>query len=349
MRHATGSYAVTVRTGAIELLAPLLAERFAEHRAVLIADETVAAAIDSPLPQLPLFTFAAGESHKSRESWSRLTDQLLEARFDRRTVVIALGGGVTTDLAGFVAATFLRGVPWVAVPTTTLGMIDAAVGGKTGVDTPAGKNLVGAFHPPAAVLCDPALLASLPDRSFREGLAEAVKHAATLDARYGQWMLEHAAAILARDPAVLVPLIHRSVELKGEIVSADEREGDRRAILNAGHTLAHALERATDYRMPHGEAVAIGLVAEARVAETMGIAAPGTAATIAALLEALQLPTTIPRGLDPAVLRAAMAADKKNRDGSVHAALVRGFGAMSHRGAEWSQPLDLDALSRLWC
>jgi 3-dehydroquinate synthase len=143
-----------------------------------------------------------------------------------------------------------------------------------------------------------------------------------------------------------VTLIHRSVELKGAIVSDDEREGDRRAVLNAGHTVAHALERASDYRIPHGEAVAIGLVAETRVAEAMGIAAPGTAAAIAALLDALQLPTAIPREVDRAALHTAMAADKKNRDGTVHAALVGEFGSMSHCGAEWTQPLDLEVLSQ---
>ena len=344
--HATGSYAVIVRNGAIADLAALLGERHPRARVAVIADANVIAALGSPLPAADLFTFPAGELHKSRESWSDLTDRLLARRFDRHSVVVAFGGGVTTDLAGFVAATYLRGVPWIAVPTTTLAMLDAAVGGKTGVDTPAGKNLVGAFHPPTEVICDPALLATLPERSFREGLAEAVKHAATLDDRYGDWISVNAAGILARNGTALEYLIRRSLELKAEIVTDDEREGDRRAILNAGHTVAHALERATDYGIPHGEAVAIGLVLETRVAERMGIARAGTAAQITALLHALGLPTTVPTGLDRSRIAEAMQADKKNRDGVVHAALVASFGVMAQHGDSWTCPLDLEILSR---
>jgi 3-dehydroquinate synthase len=313
----------------------------------VIADATVEAALGSPLERATLLTFPAGELHKSRETWGELTDQLLAARFDRHSVIVAFGGGVTTDLAGFVAATFLRGIPWIAVPTTTLGMLDAAVGGKTGVDTPAGKNLVGAFHPPAAVICDPALLATLPLRNFREGLAEAVKHAATLDAAYGDWIAAHASQIIAREAPVLETLIHRSVELKAAVVMADEREGDRRAVLNAGHTVAHALERATSYAIPHGEAVAIGLVLETRVAEEMGVAQVGTADRIAALLHALDLPTTVPPSIDRARVRDAMQSDKKNRGGVIHAALTTSFGAAAGSRKEWTTPFDLLTFDRL--
>jgi 3-dehydroquinate synthase len=261
-----------------------------------------------------------------------------------RPVVIAFGGGVTTDLAGFVAATFLRGVPWIAVPTTTLGMLDAAVGGKTGVDTSAGKNLVGAFHAPSAVLCDPATLRTLPERTFREGLAEAVKHAATLDAAYGDWIRVHATEVLARDLAALQVLIRRSVELKAAIVSGDEREEHRRAILNAGHTVAHGLERASNYAIPHGEAVAIGLVVETRVAERMGISAAGTADRVAVLLDALGLPTAVPAGIDRAAMVAAMGSDKKNRKGVIHAAMIADFGTMAIDGERYSQPFDSSAI-----
>ncbi len=336
-----------VRSGARADLAALINERHPEARPVVLADANVTAALGSPLPDAALFTFPAGEKHKSRESWAALTDQLLAARFDRRSVIVAFGGGVTTDLAGFVAATYLRGVPWIAMPTSTLGMLDAAVGGKTGVDTAAGKNLVGAFHPPSEVICDPALLASLPERNYREGLAEAVKHAATLDQRYGEWIASHASAIAARDQEALETLIRRSLELKAEVVSEDEREGDQRAVLNAGHTVAHALERATDYAIPHGEAVAIGLVLETRVAERMGIAAAGTADRIAALAADVGLPTAAPPNLDRARVLDAMRADKKNRDGLVHAALLARFGAMAHNGERWVFPLDLALLTEL--
>ena len=221
-----------VRDGALADLGALISERHPGARVAVIADANVATAFGSPLPGATLLTFPAGESNKSRESWSHLTDRLLAERFDRHSIIVAFGGGVTTDLAGFVAATLMRGVPWIAVPTTTLAMLDAAIGGKTGVDTSAGKNLVGAFHPPSAVICDSALLRTLPQSNFREGLAEAVKHAATLDARYGAWILAHAAAIDARDAATLESLIRRSVEIKAEVVSDDEREGDREVLLS---------------------------------------------------------------------------------------------------------------------
>jgi 3-dehydroquinate synthase len=335
---------VIVRNGARTDLAALLEERHPGARVAVIADTNVATALGSPLPSAALFTFPAGEANKSRTTWAELTDRLLTDRFDRHTVVVAFGGGVTTDMAGFVAATLLRGVPWIAVPTTTLAMLDAAIGGKTGVDTAAGKNLVGAFHPPSAVICDPTVLSTLPDRCYREGLAEAVKHAATLDDRYGEWMSQHAAAIAGRDTATLESLIRRSVEIKADVVSEDEREGDRRAVLNAGHTVAHALERATDYAIPHGEAVAIGLVLETRVAERMGVARAGTASRVVALLAALGLPTS-PPPVDRQRFMGAILADKKNRGGVVHAALIASFGTMARNGERWTHPLDMKALS----
>ena len=346
VRHATGSYAVIVRDGARADLAALLDERHPGARAAVLADTNVASTVGSPLPSAPLLTFPAGEVHKSRTTWADLTDRLLAAHFDRHTVIVAFGGGVTTDLGGFVAATLLRGVPWIAMPTTTLAMLDAAVGGKTGVDTDAGKNLVGAFHPPSAVICDPGVLATLPDRNFREGLAEAVKHAATLDDHYGDWIGRNVPVIASRDPATLETLIRRSVELKADVVTDDERESDRRAALNAGHTLAHAIERATDYAVPHGEAVAIGLVLETRVAERMGIARAGTANRIAALLAALGLPIA-PPALDRERIMTAMQADKKNRAGVVHAALIASFGTMARNGETWTHPLDLRLLTEV--
>lgn len=335
-----------MRTGARADVAALIAERHPGARVAVIADANVAAVAGSPLPSASLFTFPAGESNKSRTTWADLTDRLLEARYDRRAVIIAYGGGVTTDMAGFVAATYLRGVPWVAVPTTTLAMLDAAIGGKTGVDTAAGKNLVGAFHPPSAVISDPAVLATLPERCYREGLAEAVKHAATLDDRYGDWIADNVAGIAARDGAVLESLIRRSVELKADVVAEDERESDRRAVLNAGHTVAHALERASDYAIPHGEAVAMGLVLETRVAERMGVAAAGTADQVAKLLSALGLPV-VPPAVDCTRVLEAMQADKKNRAGVVHAALLASFGTIARDGEAWTMPIDLRVLREL--
>ena len=347
IRHGAGSYAVIVQTGARTLLPSLIDERHPGARIALIADDGALAALGSPLPDATVLTFAAGESSKSRERWSSLSDQLLGNGYDRHTVLVAFGGGVASDLAGFVAATYHRGVPWIAVPTTTLAMLDAAIGGKTGVNTPRGKNLVGAFHPPSAVLCDPSALTTLPERNYREGLAEAVKHAVTLDASFGRWLLTHAPAIAARDSHVLESLIRTSAGLKADIVMADEREADRRAVLNAGHTVAHALEGASDYAIPHGEAVAIGLVLETRVSELMRVARPGTADEVASLLERMELPTTVPPGLDRDRMMELMHSDKKNRDGKIRASLLAAFGEAARDDNEWTQPIDVDLLAAL--
>jgi 3-dehydroquinate synthase len=347
IRHAGGSYAVIVRTGALTLLPALLAERHPGARVALIADERAVAALGSPLSGASLFTFPAGEASKSRETWIDLTDRLLAARYDRHSVIVAFGGGVASDLAGFVAATFLRGIPWIAVPTTTLAMLDASIGGKTGVDTPLGKNLVGAFHPPSAVLCDPLVLQTLPERNYREGLAEAVKHAATLDAAFGKWLSAHAPHVADREIRTLETLIRRSAAIKADVVMADERESDRRAVLNAGHTVAHALEHATDYAIPHGEAVAIGLVIETRAAEMMGITEPGTADEIAALLMRLDLPFALPAALNHDRFMRAMLSDKKNVGGDVHAALISSVGCMARDGEAWTHVLDLGVVREL--
>lgn len=314
---------------------------------VVIADAGVAALLPSPLPGTLQLTFPSGEASKSRAEWARLTDELLSRRLGRDTVLVAFGGGVTSDLVGFVAATYLRGVPWLAVATSTLAMIDASVGGKTGIDTPAGKNLVGAFHPPLAVCCDPTLLRTLPARAFREGLAEAVKHALITDAAYGQWIEGERDAIARRDLEVLTTLIDRSVAIKADVVMDDELERGRRASLNAGHTIAHALEQASQYTLPHGEAVAIGLVLETRLGESMGITAPGTSDRAAAWLRAVGLPVAPPPGLSRDAIMAAMQGDKKNRRGAVHAAFLAEPGRMALVGGEWTQAVDLRLLGEL--
>jgi 3-dehydroquinate synthase len=257
-------------------------------------------------------TFPAGEASKTRETWTRLTDALLEWGLDRQGAIVAVGGGVVGDLAGFVAATFLRGIPYAQVPTTLLAMLDASVGGKVGVDTPLGKNLVGGFHPPAIVVADPLTLLTLSDRTYRGGLAEAVKHGLIADAEYFGWIEGHVPQLLARDMDALTRLVSRSVEIKAQVVTEDEREGGRRAILNAGHTIAHGLEQESRYQLPHGEAVALGLIGECRIAERMGLAPAGLGARVLGVLRALGLPT---RTTAPPVIQGAeaMLHDKEPR------------------------------------
>jgi 3-dehydroquinate synthase len=340
VRHALGSYPVHVEAGILARLGDLTGRHLPGRRVALIADASVHRLLaEGRLAGAhwdgAVLTFPPGERSKTRETWGRLTDELLRLGFGRDSGIVALGGGVAGDLAGFVAATYMRGIPCLQVPTTLLAMLDASVGGKTGVDTPEGKNLIGAFHPPVAVLADPLVLATLPDREYRAGLAEAVKHGLIADREYFAWIEGSVAALRARDPAALQHLVRRSVEIKAEVVGEDEREAGRRAILNAGHTVAHALERATDFRLPHGEAVGLGLVAEAALATGLGLASPEAGARLAALLERLGLPTRVGEPLGEERILAAMGSDKKNRAGGVRFALPRGVGTMGG-GPEWT-------------
>ena len=340
VRHALGSYPVYVEPGLLARLSDLVERHLPRRRVALLADDSVyrllrEGRLGDARWEGAALTFPAGERSKTRETWSRLTDQLLGMGFGRDSAIVALGGGVAGDLAGFVAATYMRGIPCLQVPTTLLAMLDASVGGKTGVDTPGGKNLIGAFHPPVAVLADPLVLATLPDREYRAGLAEAVKHGLIADREYFAWMEGSADELVARDPGALQQLVRRSVEIKAEVVGEDEREAGRRAILNAGHTVAHALEQATEYRLPHGEAVALGLVAEAALATALGLATPEPSARLAALLQRLGLPTRVGETVGQERILAAMASDKKNRAGGIRFALPRAVGTMGE-GPEWT-------------
>ena len=317
-----------IEAGLLARLGDLCALHLPDRRVAIISDERVALAIAPPI-KAPHYTFAAGESSKSRESWARLTDALLKDGFGRDSAIVSLGGGVTGDLAGFVAATYLRGIPWLQVPTTLLAMLDASVGGKTGVDTPAGKNLVGAFHQPTAVVMDPEVLISLPPAELRSGLAEAVKHAAILDTDHFTWLGQSVEGILAREPATIESLLRRNVGIKASVVQADEREGGQRAILNAGHTIGHAVEHASGFSLSHGEAVAIGLVAEARLGESLGVTEVGTAAKLEALLEGFGLPVRVPRTLDGEAIVAALRNDKKNRANEIRVVLLSRIGAVN--------------------
>ncbi len=305
-----------------------LCDRYLPGRKLaVISDERVALAIGLPI-DAPQFTFPAGEASKSRDTWARLTDSLVERSFGRDSAVVSVGGGVTGDLAGFVAATFLRGVPWLQVPTTLLAMLDAAVGGKTGVDTAGGKNLVGAFHQPAAVVMDPAVLATLPASEFRNGLAEAVKHATILDPVHFSWLGAAVGPVLGRDARTIEVLLRRNVAIKTEVVQRDEHETGRRAILNAGHSIGHAIESASGFAVSHGEGVAIGLAVEAAVGERLGITEAGTSREIATLLDRLGLPMRIPSGVSVDDVMTALRNDKKNRGSAIRLVLLSRVGTV---------------------
>ena len=248
-----------------------------------------------------------GEKYKTLAAVESVLDELVAMGANRDTTVIALGGGVVGDTAGFAAACYMRGVDFVQVPTTLLAQVDSSVGGKTGVNHPQGKNLIGAFHQPRVVLIDTDTLGTLPDRELKAGIAEVIKHGAIADAGFFAWLEENMAALLARDPAALAHAVGRSCEIKAAVVAADEREQGRRAILNFGHTFGHAIEHCLGYgEWLHGEAVAAGMV---MAAELSGIDAAGCT-RLRDLVAAAGLPTA-PPPVGSARLRAAMGLDKK--------------------------------------
>ncbi|MHB1297244.1 MAG: 3-dehydroquinate synthase [Gemmatimonadaceae bacterium] len=348
---------IEIAPGALAALGDSVRQLFPSYRVVLISDSHVAgihggAALASFGDDPPrLLTFPAGERNKTRATWGTLTDEMLAAGLGRDTVVVALGGGVTGDLAGFVAATYMRGVPFVQVPTTLLAMIDAAIGGKTGVDTAAGKNLVGAFHQPSLVVVDTRALDTLPPARLREGLAEAIKHGVIADAAYFGWIATSLRQILhgdAPDDATAMHLVRRSIEIKVAIVRQDEREGGLRKVLNFGHTIAHAIEHVTAYGVPHGDAVAIGMVAEAILAERLHLAERGLADAIATVCDAAGLPVRLPDGVNPTEVVSATRGDKKSRGGHVEYALPRALGEMAGSESGYSvRAPDADVLRAL--
>jgi len=268
-----------------------------------------------------------GEAHKTLDSAARIFAALAELRANRDATIVALGGGVIGDLAGFAAACWMRGIAFVQVPTTLLAMVDSSVGGKTAVDLAQGKNLVGAFHQPRAVIIDIDTLATLPQRELRAGFAEVIKYGALGDAAFFTWLEQHADALLARDPPALSQAIAHCCAQKAGIVARDETEQGERALLNFGHTFGHALETLTGYgALLHGEAIAIGMTLAARLSARLRRAPESDAAHLMRLLERFGLPTMLPEGIDADELIETMQLDKKNLSGRLRLILWRGIG-----------------------
>ncbi len=318
-------YDAVVQTGGLDQLGEALTQRNLKGPIALVSDENVgalyAARMMDSLNRSGYAThqiiLPAGERHKTPETVSQIWHGMVEGGLERGSTVVALGGGVVGDLAGFAAATFMRGVSWVVVPTSLLAMVDASLGGKTGADLPQGKNLAGAFHPPRLVMADPEMLNTLPVEELRNGLAEVVKHGVIGDPALFFLCAEGWQAV----ESDWERLIRRAMAVKIKIIQDDPFEKGFRAALNLGHTIGHALEMLTEYRLRHGEAVGVGMVAEARIAERLGIAQPGLAKTLVETLEGLGLPTEIPTGIEPNDLLQAMKVDKKRAGGALRFAL----------------------------
>ena len=319
------SYRIVVASGALQSVGQRLRELPLGSRTALVSDgaimrlygKTVIASLEAAGFTVTTIDVPEGEAAKTLPVAEHCWEQLLTAGLDRTSTVLALGGGAVGDVAGFAAATYMRGINFVQLPTTVLAQVDASIGGKTAIDHPLGKNMIGAFHQPRLVVVDPAVARTLPEREFRSGLAEIVKHGIVLDADYFAELERDLAPLAARDLGVLERIIGGSCRLKASVVERDEREAELRHVLNYGHTIGHALEAATGYvRYAHGEAVALGIVAEARLARSLGIADDDTTTRQERMLATLGLPVRAP-SIDVEPIVAAMSRDKKAKDGRV--------------------------------
>ena len=289
--------------------------------------EAVRRSLDAP--QVDVFEIGDGERFKTLATYANIVDALVDKRHSRATTVVALGGGVVGDIAGFAAATYQRGVDFVQIPTTLLAQVDSSVGGKTGVNHPAGKNLIGAFHQPRAVIADVDTLGTLPKREFAAGLAEVIKCGVIADATFFAWLEARMDELTERDGPALRNAVRRCCAIKAEVVAGDEREQGRRVILNFGHTFGHAIETLTNYeRYLHGEAVAVGMAMAMELSARLGLATDEDGERVRALLARAGLPLTA-AAIAPEALLGAMAMDKKARDGRIRLVVCERIGRVS--------------------
>ena len=360
------SYDINIGPDLFGKMAAELRERPLGDRYVVIADSTVLKLHANTLTEtmrkagikVERIAFPAGDVSKSRKMKIFLEEHLLGLGLGRDCCIIACGGGVTGDLAGFTAATFLRGVPWIQVPTTMLAMVDASIGGKTGIDLPEGKNLIGAFHQPAAVWIDVATLETLPRRHLIAGMAEVVKHAVIRDRAFFKLLEDQAEAVLDGDPSAQRDIIRQSCAIKAEVVSADEKETELRRILNYGHTLGHAFETVSGFSLLHGEAVSLGMASEGALAVSLGILPAEELARQNALLKKLGLPVKasvvmralLGRAVRPKEILDYTHADKKARQGITQYVLPTKIGQIKTNKKKVSMALEdrtiLDFLRR---
>lgn len=338
------SYNVHIGSGVLSMAAGFVSPFVSpgHHVAFILTDknaEPYAATLKAALEQsgqcaaVHLLALPPGEETKSMQGYEKTLNWMLERGVTRKSVLFAVGGGVVGDLAGFAAATVLRGIAFIQVPTTLLAMVDSAVGGKTAIDMPQGKNLVGAFHQPHAVLADIDTLGTLPVRQMRAGYAEAVKHAVLGDVAFFEWLEDNGAAVLARDPAAVKAFVEKNCRIKAKIVAADEREGGQRALLNLGHTFGHALEVASGYsdKLLHGEAVAMGMMMAMKLSVRLGHLKEGDCQRVQTHLAKVGLPVDARAIKDSLAtningLVQLMYADKKADTGSLTFILARGIG-----------------------
>lgn len=328
------SYPILIQPGLLPLIGDDIAERKVGKRFGVISDDHVAALYGEILLQslaeagvdAELITFPRGESSKNLQTIAMLASELAGRGFDRGDALIALGGGVTGDMTGFLASIYMRGIPFVQVPTTLLAQVDSSVGGKTGVDIPEGKNLIGTFYQPRAVYIDPDVLRTLSQEEFLGGMAEVIKYGVIQDREFFDFLVKEREDILALEDQAIIPMIARCCEIKAQVVEQDEREGGVRRILNFGHTIGHAVEAASDFTLIHGLAIAVGMRAASDLAVLGGHFAQEEADRLCRLLEDYGLPVTIPSALDRTVIKQFLQTDKKTISGRVFFVLPETIG-----------------------
>jgi 3-dehydroquinate synthase len=324
------SYDIEISNGSFHSQATYLKPLAAKF--AIITNDTLAPLYGKKLqqalgPDAHLFTIPDGEQYKSREIKEQLEDQLFQKGLGRDTCIIALGGGVVTDLGGYVAATYCRGLPLVLMPTSLLAMVDAAIGGKTGVNVPYGKNLIGSIYQPKKVVIDPAVLSSLPKKELVNGVVEMIKHGLIADLHYFEYMEKHVDDILVLNPAMLEKAIYESCRIKKEIVEQDEKEHGKRRLLNFGHTIGHALETLTKYSISHGEAVAIGLLVESYLSVQLKELEENVLKRIHQIIRAYGVPLKLPKQLPVSDLLHVMELDKKSSKGVPRFVVIQDIGS----------------------
>ncbi|PIE63616.1 MAG: 3-dehydroquinate synthase [Desulfobacterales bacterium] len=328
------SYPIHIGQGILARIGKDLAEQPVGTRYAIISDDNVAplyaekltASLTDAGISSELFTFTAGEEYKHSGTVTELARKLAAQGFDRGDAVIALGGGVVGDMAGFLASIYMRGIPFVQIPTTLLAQVDSSVGGKTGVDIPEGKNLIGTFYQPKAVYIDIDVLSTLPEREFRGGLAEVIKYGVIIDKPFFDFLREKREHITSHDPQVLMQTIKRCCEIKADVVEKDEREGGLRRILNYGHTIGHAVEATSGYQLIHGLAVSIGMHKVTELALKAGYTQQTTLETLDELLVAYNLPLEIPAEMDRDTIKGYLKTDKKTVGGQIFFVLPEEIG-----------------------
>lgn len=346
------SYPIEIKTGLLEEAASRIRDLFAGHPCALVSDSNVfplygkqlAAELREHGHTVVEIGFPAGEQSKCRAVKEQIEDRMLDAGLGRDCFLVALGGGVTGDMGGFVAATYMRGIPFVGIPTSLLAQVDSSVGGKTGLDVPQGKNLIGAFHQPGMVLIDPGVLRSLPPVEYRSGLGEVVKHALMFDADLVELLQQQRQQVLDVEPTVMARVVEKNCRIKARVVEKDEREGGMRKLLNFGHTVGHALETVHSYRIPHGTAVLHGMFLESLILERANLLEGDTARSIRALCSSyLEGCDPLPP-VGPGDLQGAMRLDKKNRAGAIHFVFPAQVGKPYSRDGQYAFPVADDII-----